>query len=286
MNIKITTDSTCDLSPELIAVNDIGVTPLAVEMGGKNYHDGVDITPADIFAHVDAGGALCSTAAVNAEEYAAFLKPYADAYDAVVHINLGSAFSSCYQNACIAAEQFDNVFVIDSQNLSTGQGHVVLEACRMAPSCETMDDVKAMCEDLRELTERVEASFLLDRLDYMAKGGRCSSVAALGANLLKLKPCIEVYQGKMRVCKKYRGNYGKCLAAYALDRLKDRDDIIRDRLFITYTPVTDRQLQDVVDAVAQCEPFRNVYQTHAGCTISCHCGPGTLGVLFIRKKEA
>ena len=284
MNIKITSDSTCDLSPELIAVNDIGVVALSVEMGGKYYRDGIDITPAVIFEHVDKGGSLCSTSAVNADEYEQYFAPFAETYDAVVHINLGSGFSSCYQNACIAAERFDNVYVIDSQNLSTGQGHVVLEACRAARSCETKEDVERMCEDLRELTTRVEASFLLDRLDYMAKGGRCSSVAALGANLLKLKPCIEVFEGKMRVCKKYRGNYGKCLANYARDRLKDRPDIIRDRLFITYTPVSDQQLQDVVDAVAECEPFAQVYQTHAGCTVSCHCGPGTLGVLFIRKK--
>lgn len=281
MNIKITSDSTCDLSAELIERYDIGIVPLVVVKDETHYHDGVDIIPGDIFAHVDAGGGLCSTAAVNMEEYRDIFAPYAEKYDAVVHINIGSGFSSCYQNACLAAENFNNVYVIDSQNLSTGQGHVVLEACRLAENCTDMD---AMCAQLRELTGRVETSFLLSRLDYMVKGGRCSAVAALGANLLKLKPCIEVRDGKMRVCKKYRGNFDKCLAEYTRDRLKGRDDIIRDRLFITYTPVSDEVLSAVRNAVSECEPFQEVYQTTAGCTVSCHCGPGTLGVLFIRNK--
>ncbi len=281
MNIKITSDSTCDLSAALIRQYDIGIAPLIVVKDGKHYHDGVDIVPGDIFAHVDAGGSLCSTAAVNMEEYRDIFALYAEKYDAVVHINIGSGFSSCYQNACLAAENFNNVYVIDSQNLSTGQGHVVLEACRMAEECT---DIEAMCQQLRELTTRVEASFLLSRLDYMVKGGRCSAVSALGANLLKLRPCIEVRDGKMRVCKKYRGNFDKCLAEYTHDRLGNRDDIIRDRLFITYTPVSDEVLSAVKGAVGECEPFQQVYQTTAGCTVSCHCGPGTLGVLFIRNK--
>lgn len=281
MKIKILSDSTCDLSEELIRQYDIGIVPLIVVKDEVNYHDGVDIVPGDIFAHVDAGGNLCSTAAVNMEEYRDIFALYAQQYDAVVHINIGSGFSSCYQNACLAAENFNNVYVIDSQNLSTGQGHVVLEACRMAQTCT---DIEAMCRQLRELTTRVEASFLLSRLDYMVKGGRCSAVAALGVNLLKLKPCIEVRDGKMRVCKKYRGSYDKCLAEYTRDRLKGREDIIRDRLFITYTPVSDAELSAVQNAVSECEPFRQVYQTTAGCTVSCHCGPGTLGVLFIRNR--
>ena len=226
-----------------------------------------------------AGGALCSTAANSIGEYADVFEQYTG-YDGVIHINIGSGFSSCYQNACLAAEDFPNVRVIDSKNLSTGQGHVVLEACRLAKSCNDLDEIAAK---LNDLVPRVEASFVLDQLKYMVKGGRCSSAAALGANLLNLKPCIEVRDGKMSVVKKYRGSYSKCLASYVKDRLADRDDIIRNELFLTYTPVDDDCLAAVKNVIAQYGNFETVYETTAGCTVSCHCGPGTLGVLFIRK---
>lgn len=280
MNIKILSDSTCDLSPELLIKHNITLAPLTVIKDNSQFKDGVDIVPADIFAHVAAGGSLCSTAANSVGEYAELFEKFAPNYDGVILITIGSAFSSCYQNACIAAEDFPNVRVIDSMNLSTGQGHVVLEACRLAQSCESLDEI---ADKLNAFTPRVEASFLLDQLAYMVKGGRCSSAAALGANLLNLKPCIEVKDGKMSVVKKYRGNYAKCLASYVKDRLADRQDILRHELFITYTPVTDSCHSAVLDAVQQYGYFDAVYETSAGCTVSCHCGPGTLGVLFVRK---
>ena len=280
MNIKILSDSTCDLSPEQLAQHNIDLARLTIVKDGEAFVDGITITPADIFAHVAAGGDLCSTTAYNVEEYQNLFAKYADQYDGVIHITIGSGFSSCYQNACIAAEDFPNVRVVDSQNLSTGQGHVVLEACRLAKTCESLDEI---VEKLNAFTPRVEASFLLDQLKYMVKGGRCSSVAALGANLLNLKPCIEVRDGKMSAVKKYRGNYAKCLANYVKDRLADREDIIREELFITYTPVTDECLAAVKEAVDAYGNFETVYETTAGCTVSCHCGPGTLGVLFVRK---
>ena len=170
--------------------------------------------------------------------------------------------------------------VIDSRNLSTGQGLVVLKACEMAQSGASVEEIK---ESVTAYTEKVEASFLLDQLGYMVKGGRCSTVAALGANLLNLKPCIEVKNGKMGVVKKYRGNYTKCLSSYVKDRLADRDDLDKGTLFVTHSPVSDDCLQAVKEAVDSCADFENIYWTTAGCTISCHCGPGTLGVLFVRK---
>ena len=280
MRIKVTADSTCDLNKELLAANDITLTSLIVIKDGKEYYDGVTITPAEIFEHVAAGGGLCSTAAQSVGYYQDVFEKYASEYDGVVHISIGSGFSSSYQNACIAAEDFPNVRVIDSMNLSTGQGHVVLEACRLRETCEDLDEI---AEKLRAFAPRVEASFLLDQLKYMVKGGRCSAVAALGANLLGLKPCIEVRDGKMGVVKKYRGKYEKCLASYVKDRLADREDIIRDELFLTYTPVDDNCLAAVKEAIEEHGHFNTVYETTAGCTVSCHCGPGTLGVLFVRK---
>ena len=280
MKIKILSDSTCDLSPELLEKYDITLVPLTVIKDGESYADGVTITTDDIFAHVAAGGGLCTTAAKNMAEYLEYFEKYSKDYDAIIHINIGSGFSSCHQNARLAAMEFENVRVIDSCNLSTGQGLVVLEACRLATTCDDLDEIESK---LAAFATKVEASFLLDRLDYMVKGGRCSTVAALGANLLSLKPCIEVKDGKMSVVKKYRGNYAKCLSSYVKERLSDRDDIARETLFVTHTPVNDDCLAAVDTAIAACEQFENVYWTNAGCTVSCHCGPGTLGVLFVRK---
>ena len=261
MNIKIISDSTCDLPKEVLDKYNITMMPLSVIKDGKQFTDGVNITPAEIFDHVAAGGDLCSTAAINIGEYEDLFAKYAKEYDGVIHINISSEFSSCYQNACLAAEEFGNVRVIDSRNLSTGQGLVVLKACELAETCEDLD---AIAQQVRDFTDKVEASFLLDRLDYMVKGGRCSAAAALGANLLNLKPCIEVKNGKMGVVKKYRGNYAKCLATYVKDRLANRDDIDKTTLFVTRTPVTDECLSAVQDAVAQYNDFQTTYWNEAG----------------------
>ena len=280
MRIKVVADSTCDLSREILEANNITLMPLTVIKNDTQYKDGVTINPAEIFAHVAAGGALCSTTAVSIGEYQDFFAPFAAEYDGVVHISLGSGFSSTYQNACLAAEEYDNVIVVDSQNLSTGQGLVVLKACELAATAENLNDLK---QQLDEFTGRVEASFLVDKLDYLVKGGRCSSAAALGANLLNLKPCIEVRGGKMSVVKKYRGNYAKCLANYVKDRLSERADLDKGILFITQTKVSDECYSAVKAAVDTYGSFNTIYETTAGCTISCHCGPGTLGILFVRK---
>ena len=280
MNIKILSDSTCDLPKEVLDQYNITMIPLTVIKGGKEFTDGIDITPGEIFAHVAAGGDLCSTAAINIGEYADLFEKYAKEYDAVIHINISSEFSSCYQIASLAADDYDNVRVIDSRNLSTGQGLVVLQACKLAKECDDLDEI---VEKLNAFTDKVEASFLLDQLQYMVKGGRCSAAAALGANILNLKPCIEVKNGKMSVVKKYRGNYTKCLTSYVKDRLSGRDDLDKDTLFVTRTPVSDECLNGVKDAVAQYNDFKTTYWNEAGCTVSCHCGPGTLGVLFVRK---
>ena len=280
MKIKIISDSTCDLSAQLIAENDIALTPLTVVKNDEQFKDGITITPADIFAHVASGGALCSTAANSIGEYADVYEHYSAEYDGIMMITLGSGFSTCYQSACLAAEDFPKVRVVDSQNLSTGQGLVVLKACELA---KTATDLDALAAELRAYTEKVEASFVVDKLDYLVKGGRCSSAAALGANLLNLKPCIEVKGGKMSVGKKYRGNYAKCLGNYVKERLEGRNDIDNGTLFITQTVVSDEAYAAVKDAVAEHGNFESIYETTAGCTISCHCGPGTLGILFVRK---
>lgn len=278
--IKILSDSTCDLTPALLQKYDITLTPLTVVKDGKPFRDGVDITPADIFAHVDGGGALCSTSAVSEYEYATFFSRYAPDYDAVVQITIGSGFSACYQNACLAAQGFDNVFVVDSENLSSGQGLLVMEAVRLAEAGQSGEDIAWA---LRELAPKVEASFLVERLDYLYKGGRCSAVAALGANLLGLKPCIEVSGGKMGVCKKYRGSFESAVRQYVRERLEGREDIRPALAFVTHPAAPESVVRAALDTAAQYGSFDQVIETHAGCTVSCHCGPHTLGILFVRK---
>ncbi len=280
MRVKIISDSTCDLSPELLERYDIAITPLCVIKDGKEFHDGVDITPADIFAHVDGGRDLCSTAAVSQFEYTEMFTRYAKDCDAVVQINIGSNFSCCYQNACLAAQDFDNVYVVDSGNLSSGQGLLVVAAAKLAEQGLSGAEI---AERIRALVPKVEASFLIERLDYMRKGGRCSAVAALGANLLNLKPCIEVREGKMGVCKKYRGSFEKCIRQYVKDRLDGRADIAPDLAFITHPACQKNVVDAAMEEAARYGSFDEVVETHAGCTVSCHCGPNTLGILFVRK---
>ena len=280
MRVKIIADSTCDLSPELLERCDIDITPLCVIKDGREFHDGVDITPADIFAHVDGGGELCSTAAVSQFEYTEIFTRYAREYDAVVQITIGSGFSCCYQNACLAAQDFDNVYVVDSENLSSGQGLLVVAAAKLAQQGLSGSEI---AERVRALAPKVEASFLIDRLDYMRKGGRCSAVAALGANLLHLKPCIEVREGKMGVCKKYRGSFEKCIRQYVKERLDGRTDIDEGLAFITHPACQENVVNAAMEEARAFGSFDEIVETHAGCTVSCHCGPNTLGILFVRK---
>ena len=283
MRYQITSDSTCDLSPELLQRYNIRLLPLYVNMDGKTLRDGVDVRPDDIYAHVSAGGGLPKTAAVNLADYVRMFTELSAQNDFVIHICISLDFSCCYQNAKLAAADFDNVYVVDSRNLSTGHGLVVLEAERMARAGMAPDEIVAA---LQELTGRVEASFILDRLDYMKMGGRCSAVTLLGANLLKLRPCIEVKDGKMGVGKKYRGSFEKCLVQYITDKIGARSDLELRRVFITHSGLPEEMVQKAVETVQKLQPFDEICVTRAGCTVSSHCGPGTIGVLYIRKSEA
>lgn len=280
MNIKILSDSTCDLPRSILEACDITLTPLTVVKAGAEFKDGVTITPAEIFAHVASGGDLCSTSAVSVGEYQDYFSTFAGSYDGVIQICIGSGFSASYQNACLAAQDFPNVRVVDSRNLTVGQGFLAMKAWELAKDTRSLD---ALADALREFAGRVETSFIVDKLDYLVKGGRCSSAAALGANLLSLKPCIELRDNKMTVGKKYRGNLTKCLTSYVRDRLAGREDVDRDTIFVVKSTVPEESYQAVMDSVRTYGNFRQVLEAIAGCTISCHCGPGTLGIIFLRK---
>ena len=281
MSIKITSDSTSDLSPALLEQYDITVLPLYVTMGEQTCRDGVDARPEDLFAYVERTGSLPTTAAVNVADYHDCFAQFSPRHEAVIHITISSDFSSCYQNACVAAEGFSNVYVVDSRNLSTGHGLVVLEA---ALAAQRGEQPEAIVAHLNEVAGQVEASFVVDKLDYLVKGGRCSSAAALAANLLKLKPCIEVVDGRMKVGKKYRGNYDKVLLQYVRERLDGRDDLALDRIFVTHTPCRPETVEAVKAEIQTYAPFSEIIETTAGCTISSHCGPNTLGILFLRSR--
>jgi DegV family protein with EDD domain len=281
MAIKITSDTTCDLPEELLKRYDITLLPLYVSCGPDTYRDGVDVHPADLFSFVDRSGQLPSTAAVNVADYAECFARLAPNYDAVIHFNIGCEFSSCHQNASLAAQEFDNVYVVDTRSLSGGHGLVLLEA---AIAADRGDSAEMILAHVKDVIPRVDASFVLDRLDYLVKGGRCSSAAALGANLLKLKPCIEVADGKMHVGKKYRGSFEKALKDYVKDRLSDATSIDPSRVLLVHTDCPDGVVETVLAEIEAYVHFEETLEAVAGSTISCHCGPNTLGFMFLRKN--
>ena len=280
-NIIISSDSTSDLSLALRERYNIKTIPLGVTLGDKTYFDGVDITPDEIYEYHKKTGELPKTTAANVGDCMDYFKPFADEGKTVIHFSLSSEMSSTYNNTLLAASEFENIFVIDSRNLSTGSGLLVIAAAEMAASGM---EAEKIVEKINELIPCVDASFVIDSLEYLHKGGRCSALAMLGANLLKLKPCIEVKNGKMDVGKKYRGKYGEVLKQYVAERIGDASDIDLDRVFVTHAGCDSEIVDAVVEQVKNAAPFKEVFLTRAGCTISSHCGADTLGVLFVRKS--
>lgn len=280
-NIIITSDSTSDLSLELRDRYNIPTMPLGVTLGGETFKDGVDITPDDIYLHHAKTGELPKTTAANIDECLNFFKPFVDEGKTIIHISLSSSLSSTFNNARLAAMELENVYVIDAQNLSTGTGLLVIAAAEMVKEGLSAEEI---VEKINQLTANVDASFVIDNLDYLHKGGRCSALAMLGANVLKLKPCIEVKNGAMGVGKKYRGRYGDVLKTYVNERLADVDNIDPSRVFVTHAGCDDEIVNAVVEQVKEKGIFKEIFLTRAGCTISSHCGKDTLGILFIRKN--
>jgi DegV family protein with EDD domain len=278
--IKITCDSTCDLTKELYEKYDIEVVPLGIALGENLYHDSIDVTTSDVFKFVSENGILPKTSAISVGEYIDVFKKYVDEGYSVIHINISSEFSSCHQNARLAAEELGNVYPIDSRNLSSGSGHLVLAAAELLESC---DDATEIADKLNEMKNRLDVSFVLQTLEYLKKGGRCSSIAAFGANVLKLRPEIEVVDGKMQVARKYRGSIQKSISDYVRGRLEGRDDLQLNRIFVTHSHVPSEIVAETIALVKELAPFAEVIETVAGCTVSSHCGPECLGVLFFTK---
>lgn len=279
--IKVTCDSTCDLTQELYQKYDIHVVPLGITLGDTLYSDGVDIGAQEIFAYADAKGQLPKTSAVSPADYENQFRPYVEQGYEVIHINISSEFSACYQNACLAAAELGHVHPIDSRNLSSGSGHLAVLAAELA---QQGMEAQAIVDEVERKKALLDVSFVLQRLDYLSMGGRCPGVVALGASLLKLRPEIRVVDGKMIVGKKYRGDAQRTILDYVKGRLEGRDDVDTHRIFITHAKAPREIVDQVVALVRQLHPFEEVLVTEAGCTVSSHCGPDCLGVLFFKKE--
>lgn len=278
--VKITADTVCDLSEELKQRYDISTIPLYVSKDGATFKDGIEITQKEVFAHYRTTGKLCATAAINVDDFSRFFEQQLKDCDELIIVTISSEFSSCYQNACIAAEDFEGVYVVDSRNLSTGEGLVAVAAAKLAQQGLSAGEI---CTKLhQDVIPKVDASFIVANIEYLHKGGRCSSVAALGANLLKLKPCIDVIEGKMKVTKKYRGAIDKCIREYVKDRLTQIEGADDSLIFVTHTTGME-MAQLAADEIKKYRQFSEIAITDAGCTVACHCGEDTLGILFVRK---
>ena len=283
--IVLTADSTCDLTRELSKRYDVkGYTPLHIVMGEKSYEDGVNINPPDIYKNFEATGTLPKTSAVNVGEYLDFFKKFTDKGLSVIHINLGSALSSTHQNAVAAAAQLENVYPIDSCNLSSGSGHLVIEASKLI--AEGKLSAKEIAERVKGMTPKVHVSFVIDKLDYLRAGGRCSTLAMLGANLLRIKPSIFVdnKDGSMTVGKKYRGKLEKVVPQYTREKLAQYTNFDSTRAFIVSRNVSPDIVNSMCEIVESLGAFNEILTSEASCVITSHCGPGTLGVLYIEGE--
>ena len=281
--VKIISDSTCDLSPDLLQKYDIDILPLHILLGEKEYRDGRDITPDEIFAWSDANKTTPKTSAPSLMDAVEMLKPYVSEQREVICFSISSGMSTSGNVMRLAAEELeasDLVTVIDSANLSTGIGLLVIEAAIMAQEGKTAGEITAVIEELKP---KVRASFVVDTLVYLYRGGRCNAVSAMAGSDLKLHPKIVVENGAMDASKKYRGKLSKVITAYVKDMEEELKDARPDRVFITHSGCDREVVEAVRTYLENLEVFKEVLETRAGGVISCHCGPGTLGVLFISQ---
>ena len=278
--VCITADSTCDLSEELLRRFDIRVIPLTITLGEETFPDGNGFTPYDMYRRFRADGVLPKTSAPSIAEFYSFFSAMTEAGCEVVHLDISGELSSSVNNAVLAARDLKGVYVVDSRMLSTGVGLLAIEGAECRDRGMSAAEIAA---HLTELTGKVDTSFVLDTLAYMQKGGRCSNIAVLGANLLKLKPALEMSGGKLGIYKKYRGSIEQVYRDYMRERLRGKK-IRPGHVFITDSGEVPETLYPELDAlVREYVDAREIHHTLAGCTVSTHCGPGTLGVLFINE---
>lgn len=280
MKIAISAESTIDMPKELLEKYDIHTVPFTILLGEDMALDG-EIMPQEIFDYVEKTKVLPKTSAVNEEQYIEHFSKLLENYDAIIHFSLSSEISSAFSNAKKASEKFSNVFVIDSRSLSTG---IALQAIYAQKLARLGVKVEEIVKKVEAKVPYTQASFVLKKLNYLYKGGRCSSLAYFGANLLGIKPQIIVKDGKMGSYHKYRGTMEKVVKEYCADTLKEFNTPDTDVAFVTYTIATDEMVNEAVSALKNAG-FKTIYTTHAGATISSHCGEYCLGILYINNKD-
>ena len=281
--VKIISDSTCDLSPELIERYDITIVPLHILLGDDEYEDGFGIKPEEIFAWADANKTTPKTSAPSLERAAEIIKPFTDEGRDVICFSISSQMSASGSIMALAADEIgaaDKVKVIDSANLSTGIGLLVIEAAVMAKEGCSAEEIVERIEELKPL---VRASFVVDTLVYLHRGGRCSGLAALAGSALQLHPKITVIDGAMKAGKKYKGKLSKAVDSYVHDLKDAMKNAKPDRVFITHSGCDREIVESVRSYLESLNVFDEIHETRAGGVVSSHCGPGTLGVLFISK---
>lgn len=284
MKVIITSESTCDLSKELIDKYNIKILPLLVSLGDDNFCDGVNINPQNIFDYFKKTGGLPKTAARSIEDYKDLFSQYTDLGYEVVHIAISSELSASYNNSRLAALEVPNVYTVDSASLSTGVGVLAIYAAELAQSGKyTGEQIKNMVE---KRVPYIQASFIIGNMKFLHKGGRCSAVAAFGANLLKIKPSIIVENGKLRVGKKYMGPSNTVIKKYVTDILNTYNNPDNTRIFITYSSATSEMIEAAKKVIEESGKFKEIHITQAGATITGHCGENTLGVLYINDGGA
>lgn len=278
--VIIACDSTADLTTDIIEKHGIKVLPLGVTLGDSHYTDGVDIDPDMIYAHYEETKELPKTSAINTVQAYEFFQKHTAGGNGVVFFTISSDMSGTYGNAALAAQKFENVYVVDSRNLSSGGGLLVMKACDMAAEGKGAKEIAEACA---ALTDKVKASFVVDDLTFLHKGGRCSALAAIGANLVQIKPCIGVRGGKMSVVKKYRGRFAAVLKKYIGELAEETGSIDTKRVFVTHAGCDEEIVEECAKRVKELMPVEEVIIARAGCTVSAHCGRNTLGVLFMAK---
>lgn len=278
--VMITADSTCDLSPDLLERLNIKTIPLTIQLGDESFLDGEGFTPEMMYRRYRKDGTLPKTAAVSIQQFLDFFSPFTQAGYEVVHLDISSDLSCSYSNARLAAEELSGVYTVDSRMLSTGVGLLAIEGAECRDEGMSAEEI---AKHLDSLTAKVDTSFVLDTLEFMWKGGRCSAITSLGANLLKLKPALEMKDGKLGVYKKYRGAMTAVYKQYIKERVAGKS-IRPGHVFLTESgeidPATIKELEAFIHELI---PVQEIHHTTAGCTVSSHCGPKTLGILFINE---
>ena len=279
-NVVITTDSVCDMPQELLERYQVRMIPLTVTEGDRSYKDGTDITPDDIYRIYEEQQILPKTSAISPQEFTDFFAPIVDAGSEVVHIDISAACSASYQNACIAAGELEGVYPVDSLHLTLGQGLLVIEACRLRDQGLGAQEI---AQRLLAYRDKIVTSFVVDTLEFLWKGGRCSGITALGANLLQVHPCLELREGEIKVARKYRGAMTRVYAQYIRDLLS-REGIDTRMAFLVHSGrIPQEELEQLRREILELVPFEEVPIIQVGCTVTSHAGPGAMGVIFATR---